>query len=129
MVRIRLRRVGAKANPKYRVVVTEKRAARDGAFIEVVGYYDPIPKVELLQLDKEKIQAWMKKGAQPSDGALKLLYKAGILPKPQYAEKPKAEKKDKKGKKGGAPKSAAPAAPAVPAPAPAKAEAEAAKEK
>jgi hypothetical protein len=61
----------------------------------------------------------MKKGAQPSEGALKLFYKAGILPKPQYAPQPKADKKDKKG---GAPAAAAP-------PAPAKAAAEAAKEK
>lgn len=125
MVRIRLRRVGAKANPKYRVVVTDKHSARDGAFIEVVGHYDPIPKAEILQLDKEKIEAWMKKGAQPSDGALKLFYKAGILSKPQYAAKPPVEKKNKK--KGGAPAAAATPAPAPPVPA--KAEAEAAKEK
>jgi len=81
MVKIRLRRVGARNNPKYRLVAADSRAPRDGRFIETLGHYDPIQNPEVLKLDQDRILEWLKKGAQPSDGALRLLYKAGILRK------------------------------------------------
>jgi small subunit ribosomal protein S16 len=89
MVKIRLRRVGARNNPKYRVIVADSRSARDGSFIEVVGHYDPIRNPEVLDLKQDRIKEWLKKGAQPSDGALKLFYKTGLMPRPEYKVKKK----------------------------------------
>jgi small subunit ribosomal protein S16 len=81
MVRIRLKRVGGKKHPFYRVVIADQRAARDGAFIEQVGTYDPFPDPPEIKLDEEKITGWMKKGAQPSESVTSLLQTAGLLPK------------------------------------------------
>jgi len=81
MVRIRLKRVGGKKHPFYRVVVADQRAARDGAFIEQIGTYDPFPDPPEIKLDAEKVESWMKKGAQPSESVASLLKTAGILPK------------------------------------------------
>ena len=81
MVRIRLKRVGAKKHPFYRVVVADQRAARDGAFIEQIGTYDPFPNPPAIKIDEEKINEWLKKGAQPSESVASLLKTAGILPK------------------------------------------------
>ena len=64
---IRLRREGTKNRPYYRIVVTDKRARRDGAFIEQLGVYDPLVEGENFQLDLAKADAWVGKGAQPSD--------------------------------------------------------------
>ena len=81
MVRIRLKRVGGKKHPFYRVVVADQRAARDGAFIEQIGTYDPFPNPPEIKLDKEKVTQWIGKGAQPSESVTALLQTAGILPK------------------------------------------------
>ena len=81
MVRIRLKRVGAKKHPFYRVVVADQRAARDGAFIEQIGTYDPFPNPPAIKIDEDKINEWLKKGAQPSESVASLLKTAGILPK------------------------------------------------
>ncbi len=81
MVRIRLRRVGAKNKPIYRVVVADARAPRDGAFIEVIGYYNPLTNPETVFIDEEKALKWLKCGAQPSDTVLSLLTKLGIMSK------------------------------------------------
>ncbi len=81
MVRIRLKRVGAKKHPFYRVVVADQRAARDGAFIEQIGTYDPFPNPPAIKIDEDKINEWLKKGAQPSESVASLLRTAGILPK------------------------------------------------
>ena len=67
MVKIRLRRMGAKKNPFYRVVVADSRYPRDGRFIEEVGTYDPMTEPATVKLDTEKINAWIKNGAQPTD--------------------------------------------------------------
>ena len=67
MVKIRLRRMGAKKNPFYRVVVADSRYPRDDRFIEEVGTYDPMTEPATIKLDKEKIDAWIKNGAQPTD--------------------------------------------------------------
>jgi small subunit ribosomal protein S16 len=92
LVKIRLRRVGAKKKPSYRLVVADARAPRDGAFIEVIGHYNPLTKPETIVIDGEKAQSWLKQGAQPTATATKLLLKAGITQKPKSAKKPKAAK-------------------------------------
>jgi len=64
---IRLARIGKKKRPFYRVVVTEKTRPRNGRFVEIVGTYDPLKKPAAVQLDRERVEHWMSKGAQPSD--------------------------------------------------------------
>jgi small subunit ribosomal protein S16 len=71
--RIRLTRVGSKKNPIYRVVVADSRSPRDGRFIEIVGRYNPQTSPSTIDLDTEKIQDWIGKGAQPSDAVKRLL--------------------------------------------------------
>ncbi|NMA62101.1 MAG: 30S ribosomal protein S16 [Firmicutes bacterium] len=80
-VRIRLKRMGAKKRPFYRLVVADSRAARDGAFIDTLGYYNPIADPVELNIDEEKALEWLQKGAQPSDTAKSLLTKAGVMDK------------------------------------------------
>jgi small subunit ribosomal protein S16 len=79
---IRLARAGTKKRPIYHVVVADKRSPRDGRFIERLGVFNPLlpkEKVERLKLDMDKVQAWMKKGAQPSDRVSRFLDAAGIM--------------------------------------------------
>lgn len=78
-VKIRLRRMGAKKAPFYRVVVADSRSPRDGRFIEEIGYYNPVaqPKAEV-KIDSEKVEKWLKNGAQPTDVVKRLFTKAGI---------------------------------------------------
>ncbi|MBS4030970.1 MAG: 30S ribosomal protein S16 [Clostridiales bacterium] len=77
-VRIRLKRVGAKKRPFYRIVVADSRSPRDGAFIEEIGYYNPTTDPTTLKIDGEKAVEWIQKGAQPSDRVKSLMVKAGI---------------------------------------------------
>lgn len=77
-VRIRLKRVGAKKRPFYRIVVADSRSPRDGAFIDEIGYYNPTTEPTTLNINNEKAQEWLQKGAQPSDTVKALLQKAGI---------------------------------------------------
>ena len=77
-VKIRLRRMGAKKAPFYRVVVADSRYPRDGRFIEEIGYYDPTKEPNVVQIDAEKAQQWIKNGAQPTDTVKKLLKNNGI---------------------------------------------------
>lgn len=79
MVKIRLRRLGAKKSPFYRVVVADSRFARDGRFIEEIGTYDPTQEPSLVQIDVEKAKQWLANGAQPTDTVRVLLKKAEIL--------------------------------------------------
>ena len=81
MLRIRLRRVGAKKHPSYRIVVADSRAPRDGSYVEQVGFYDPMTDPPTVLLDDEKVQDWIHKGAQPSDSVRQILGSVGILPK------------------------------------------------
>ena|SRR5665213_3030505 len=79
---IRMARAGTKKRPVYHIVVADSRSPRDGRFIERLGYFNPLlpkDKAERLKLDLEKVQAWMKKGAQPSDRVTRFLDAAGIL--------------------------------------------------
>jgi small subunit ribosomal protein S16 len=79
---IRMARAGTKKRPFYHIVLADSRSPRDGRFIERLGYYNPLlpkDKVERLKLDLDKVQAWMKKGAQPSDRVTRFLDAAGIV--------------------------------------------------
>jgi small subunit ribosomal protein S16 len=80
-VRIRLRRMGAKKRPFYRLVVANSTSPRDGRFIETLGYYDPLTDPATVKVDEEKAILWLSRGAQPSDTAEYLLKKEGILEK------------------------------------------------
>ena len=79
MVKIRLRRMGAKKAPFYRIVVADSRYPRDGRFIEEVGYYNPLTNPAEVKVDAEKVQKWIGNGAQPTDTVKALLKKNGIL--------------------------------------------------
>ena len=74
-VKIRLKRMGAKKAPFYRVVVADSRYPRDGRFIEEIGYYNPMEEPSVVKVDPEKAKAWMEKGAQPTDTVRGLLKK------------------------------------------------------
>jgi small subunit ribosomal protein S16 len=90
LVKIRLRRVGAKKKPSYRVVVADSRAPRDGAFIDVIGHYNPLTEPATIDIDGEKALSWLNQGAQPTDIVSKLLSKAGIAREPKAAKPAKA---------------------------------------
>jgi small subunit ribosomal protein S16 len=93
-VKIRLARAGAKKRPFYRVVVADERAPRDGRFIEKVGTFNPLlpdDSAERVQLDLERIQHWLSKGAQPTDRVLRFLDKAGVLKREARLNPKKAE--------------------------------------
>lgn len=81
MLRIRLSRVGKKKQPQYRLVVADARAPRDGAFIEIIGHYNPLTDPATITIDEERALKWLRHGAQPSETAAKLLSKQGILEK------------------------------------------------
>lgn len=77
-VRIRLKRMGAKKKPFYRIVVADSRYPRDGRFIEEIGFYNPTTKPTTFEVDAEKVQQWLSKGARPSDTVKALFEKAGL---------------------------------------------------
>ncbi len=77
-VKIRLRRVGAKKQPSYRVVIADSRSPRDGRFIDVIGFYNPRTKPTTITIDEEKARKWLGNGARPTDTVASLLYRAGI---------------------------------------------------
>ena len=79
MVKIRLRRMGAKKAPYYRIVVADARSPRDGRCIEEIGTYNPLTEPATITIDAEKAQTWIKNGAQPTDTVRDLLKKAGVL--------------------------------------------------
>jgi small subunit ribosomal protein S16 len=79
MVRIRLRRVGAKGQPSYRVVAAEKESPRDGRFLEILGFYNPRTEPATIQLNESRIFEWMGNGAQPSESVLQVFKSAGLL--------------------------------------------------
>jgi small subunit ribosomal protein S16 len=76
-VHIRLRRTGTTKRPAYRVVVADSRAPRDGRFIEIIGHYNPLTEPPTIDIDRGKAEAWLKKGAQPSNTVKHLLAHAG----------------------------------------------------
>lgn len=90
MVKIRLRRTGAKKQPHYRVVVTDSRSPRDGKFIEIIGHYNPRTEPPELEIDAERALYWLSVGAQPSEAVKRMLDKMGIM-----AQVPAVRKGDK----------------------------------
>jgi small subunit ribosomal protein S16 len=89
MLVIRLRRAGSKKRPFFRVVVADSRAAADSAFVEIIGHYNPRTKPAIVQVDGERVQYWISKGAQPSD-SVRTLMARHLTPVPVVAETPKA---------------------------------------
>src|SRR5262245_48212996 len=85
MLKIRLARVGKKKQPTYRVVVADARAARDGAYVEIVGHYNPRTEPTTFVIDADKVKGWLSKGAQPTDRVQKLLANEGLLPPKDWA--------------------------------------------
>jgi len=81
LVKIRLARTGAKKKPSYRIVAADSRAPRDGAFLEILGHYDPKTEPETVVIDEEKALKWLKNGAQSTKGTSRLLVKMGIMDK------------------------------------------------
>jgi small subunit ribosomal protein S16 len=90
MVVIRLRRAGSKKRPFFRVVVTDSRAARDSSFVEILGHYNPRTKPALVDVNQERVDHWLKQGAQPSD-SVRTLIARHLNPKPAAAAPPPAQ--------------------------------------
>lgn len=91
MLRIRLRRVGKKKQPNYRVVIADSRAPRDGAFIETIGTYNPLTQPATVSIDETKARDWLSKGAVPSERVQKLLAQQGIGEMPAFTPKQKKQ--------------------------------------
>ena len=118
MLKIRLSRVGKKKQPHYRVVVADARAARDGAFVEIVGHYDPLTNPKLVEIDTDKVRGWLAKGAQPTEPVQRLLAAQGVVqarPKPDTPKKAVLEAQAREAAAAAAPAPAAPT-PAAAAP-------------
>jgi small subunit ribosomal protein S16 len=81
LLRIRLRRVGKRKSPAYRIVVADSRSPRDGAFVEIIGQYNPLTDPVTLNIDGEKALKWLRQGAQPSERVAKLMASQGLLEK------------------------------------------------
>ncbi len=92
MVKIRLRRIGAKGRPFYRIVVAESNRGRNGSFVETIGTYDPVAQPKLLQVDEERALHWLMQGAQPSETTAIILNKLGVLPR--FLEQRPSQKKN-----------------------------------
>jgi small subunit ribosomal protein S16 len=124
--RIRLRRMGAKKRPFYRVVVADQRAPRDGRFIEIIGKYHPLGDPSLIEIDEDRALHWLRVGAQPSNQVRNLMSKVGIWerfvaerPSAAIAAKPERTEKTKVSKKAAAKAADDAKVAAEPAPAPA----------
>ena len=89
MVKIRLRRIGAPKKPNYRIVVADSHAARGGAFISIIGRYDPLTNPETVVIEEGPAIDWLKKGAQPTATVARLLTKAGVMDKFKAAKETK----------------------------------------
>ena len=79
MVTLRLRRMGAKKRPSYRIVAADSKSPRDGRFIEAIGFYDPLTEPATIKLNEERAKHWLSVGAQPSDTVRNILRKAGLV--------------------------------------------------
>lgn len=79
MIKLRLRRMGAKKRPSYRIVAADSRSPRDGRFIESVGFYDPLTEPATIKLNEERIRYWLSVGAQPTDTVRSMLVRHGLI--------------------------------------------------
>ena len=95
MVKIRLRRMGAKKQPTYRFVVADSRSPRDGRFIEILGHYNPRTEPKTLVVDEEKAKEWLAKGAQPTPTVRRLLAERGVVERGPIRETKRAPKTGK----------------------------------
>jgi small subunit ribosomal protein S16 len=94
VLRIRLRRVGKKKQPQYRLVVADSRSPRDGAFVESIGTYNPRTEPATIEIDEARAREWLSKGAVPSDRVVKIFALKGLVPAPDFSGKPqKASRK------------------------------------
>ena len=99
-VKIRLKRMGSKKNPFYRIVVADIRSPRDGKFIEEIGYYNPLTEPKIVKVDAEKVNKWIKNGAKPTDTVHRLFKENGVYEeKAQENEKEEEVKKEEKEEK------------------------------
>ena len=92
MVKIRLRRMGAKKQPTYRFVVADVKSPRDGRFLEILGHYNPRTEPKTLVVDQEKAKEWLGKGAQPSDPVRRLFAELGLVERGPISETKRAPK-------------------------------------
>jgi|SRR5579875_3405456 small subunit ribosomal protein S16 len=97
MVKIRLRRMGAKKQPTYRFVVADSRAPRDGRFIEILGHYNPRTTPKTVEVDEARVKEWLAKGAQPSETVRRLLAEKGLVERGPIPQSKRAPKKEKAG--------------------------------
>lgn len=96
MLKIRLKRTGKRGQPHYRIVVVEAKKPRDGKTLEEIGYYNPRNNPSVFEVEKEKVEYWLSKGAQPSDTVAQFFVKAGLIKKlKRGSKKPNTEKKTK----------------------------------
>jgi len=95
MVKIRLRRMGAKKQPTYRFVVADSKAPRDGAFIEILGHYNPRTEPKTLEVNAEKAKEWLGKGAQPTETVRRLFAEKGIMDRGPIPTTKRAPRKGK----------------------------------
>jgi len=79
MLKIKLRRMGAPKRPSYRMVIADSKTSRGGAFIEIIGQYDPMTDPETIKVEVDKAKSWIGKGAQPTETVARLLKKVGVL--------------------------------------------------
>ena len=91
MVKMRLTRMGDKKSPFYRIVITDSRNARDGAYIDKVGHYNPIAQPAEIVIDEAKAKDWLAKGVQPTETVKSILINQGIMPKPTKLSAPKTK--------------------------------------
>lgn len=95
MVKIRLRRMGAKKQPTYRLVVADSRSPRDGRFIEILGHYNPRTEPKTLEVNEEKAKEWLSKGAQPTETVRRLFAEKGIMERGPLPTTKRAPRKGK----------------------------------
>lgn len=95
-VKMRLTRMGDKKSPFYRIVITDSRNARDGAYIDKVGYYNPTTVPAEIVIDEEKAKDWIKKGVQPTDTVKNILVNKGVIAKPEKLSPAKTKVRKKK---------------------------------
>ncbi|HEV3156289.1 MAG TPA: 30S ribosomal protein S16 [Candidatus Baltobacteraceae bacterium] len=98
MVKIRLRRMGAKKQPTYRFVVSDSRSPRDGRFLEIVGHYNPRTEPKTVVVEEEKVKEWLAKGAQPSDPVRRLFAERGLCDRGPISESKRKPKSQRDGK-------------------------------
>ena len=110
MLKIRLRRTGARKKPSYRIVVAESTAPRDGKYVEIIGTYDPLTEPSTIVLNGERAKHWLSVGAQPTERVVKLMAREGLVPAPDFT---KPAKKDEATKEEAPATSSAPASAAA----------------